>query len=160
MPIGKETAAYVGFRSHRDLHNNVLEYSLLLKLNYQTNRVDAVVRVADSVTLYDQLMSLHRKNQTESIESLKKQLKIKEFRTTEADCPALRSQFKKFSKIKFRTPDPYLISLHPTVHEFQVNPVSEYMRLVVVESDHPLVVWAMNTGRIVETCVERNNRGK
>jgi hypothetical protein len=160
LPIEEGTDTYVGFRAHRDLHNNVLEYSLLLNLNHPADRVEGVLRVADSATLYEQLMALHRRGTGEPIENLKKQLKVKEFRVTEAECPALRAAFLKFSKIPFRAPDPYLLILHPMVYEFEVSPLSEHMGLAVAESNHPLVKWALSTRRALEACVANKGRGR
>ena len=160
LPIEEGSDTYVGFRAHRDLHNNVLEYSLLLNLNYPADKVEGVVWVADSATLYDQLMTLHRRGPTEPIVNLKKQLKVRELRISEAECPALRAAFQKFSKIPFRAPDPYLLILHPMVYEFEVSPLSEHMRLVVAESSHPLVKWALNTRRVLDICEARGSRGR
>ena len=85
LPIELETGANVGFRSHRDLYNNVFEYSFILSKDYPTNRVTAVVKMADSITLYDQLMALHRRNPSASYENLKSQLRIREWRFSEAE---------------------------------------------------------------------------
>jgi hypothetical protein len=158
LPIEEGTNTYVGFRAHRDLHNNILEYSLMLNLNYPADKVEGVVRVADAVTLYDQLMILHCRSPAEPIENLKKQLKVREFRISEAECPALRAAFRKFSKIPFHAPDPYLLILHPMVYEFEVSPLSEHMRLVVADGNHPLVKWALNTRRVLDTCEARSSR--
>ena len=160
LPIAEGTNTYVGFRAHRDLHNNVLEYSLLLNPTYPGDRVEGVLRVADTATLYDQLMALHRRGTGEPIENLKNQLKVKEVRVAEAECPALRAAFLKFSKIPFRAPDPYLLILHPMVYEFEANPLSEHMSLTVAESNHPLVKWALNTRRALEICVAKKGHGR
>ena len=159
LPIQEGTNTYVGFRAHRDLHNNVLDYSLLLNLNYSADQVEGVVRMADSA-LYDQLMSLHRRSPAEPIEYLKKQLKVQEYRVTEAMCPTLRAAFQKFSKIPFRAPDPYLLILHRMLYEFELSPSSEHIRLVVAEGNHALVKWALNTRRALDICKSRGGRSR
>jgi hypothetical protein len=105
-------------------------------------------------------MALHRRSPAEPIENLKRQLKVQEFRIGETDCPALRSAFRRFDKISFRAPDPYLLILHPMVYEFEVSPLSEEMRLVVAEGNHPLVKWALGTRQALESCVARKDRGR
>jgi hypothetical protein len=153
LPIEQEPDAYIGFRSHRDLHHNVFEYSFLLSKDYPANRVTAVVRMADSVTLYDQLMSLHRRNPAESYENLKGQLKIKEWRFTDAECPALEPLFERFSRTRFRPPSPELLVLHSMIYEIRTSASAGDMRLVFIERENALVAWALNIRRAAESCI-------
>ncbi len=160
LPIEQEPGAYIGFRSHRDLHHNVPEYAFLLTKDYPANRVTAVVRVADSVTLYDQLMSLHRRNPAETYENLKGRLKIKEWRFTDAECPTLGPLFERFSRIRFRPPSPELVVLHPMIYEMRVSVAAGDMRLVFIERENALVAWALNVRRALEGCVGSSVRGR
>jgi hypothetical protein len=147
LPIEQRLGMNIGFRSHRDLYTNVLEYSFLLTYDYPTNKVSAVVRAADSVSLYDQLMTLHRKNPTESIDNLKKQLKIKESHFTDVECPALRTLFFQYNKIRFHAPSLQLIILHPMIYEIKSGVAAGDMYLSFVEEHQPLVAWALRVKR-------------
>ena len=158
LPIEPDLGATVGFRSHRDLHHNVLEYSFLLSKDYRTNRVTAVVRVADSITLYDQLRALHRRNPSESYENIKSQLEIREWRFTEAECPAIRPSFDRFSRVRFRPPSPDLIVLHPMIYEIRTSAIAGNMRMVFVEENNALIIWALNVRRALESCARSSRQ--
>ncbi|HYE73953.1 MAG TPA: hypothetical protein VEF04_11515 [Blastocatellia bacterium] len=126
LPVSGDDS--LSYRSYQDLYTSVLEYSLVFNKNLKDNRVDVVVRMADSISIYDQLMSLHRKNPAESIESLKKKLKIKEWHLNDKSCPAVKSSYNDFESLNLpmltakeraeRAKGIFTVTLHPTYHTF------------------------------------------
>ena len=156
MPIERDQLMNVGFRTHRDLYRNILEYSFLLTYDYPKNAVTGVQRIPETVSIYDQLMRLHQQNPNESIDNLKKLVRIKEAHFTEQQCPAIHSLFFEFNKISFHGPPSDLIVLHPMVYEFKSNVGAGNMYLSVVEPNQPLVRWALRVQSTLKACGSRN----
>jgi hypothetical protein len=154
----------IGYRSYRDLYTDELEYSFVFNSLWRERRyvVNAVVRVADSVSLYDQIMALHRRNPNESIESIKGQLRIRERILSEEDCPAVRSQYDEFYRLRLVIQTARdradvargreTIILHPRVHIFRADISGGRMNLILAGSDHPFVRWAEGTRVALENC--------
>jgi hypothetical protein len=166
LPIGESGS--VGYRSYRDLYTNVLEYSFVLSENWNEKRISATVRAADGISLYDQMMALHRKNPGESVESMKTKLKVKEWRLDSTSCPALRASYEGFEGLSLpvlsareraeRAKGVATVTLHPVVHTFKAVISGGTMRLVLTEQDHPFVLWAIKTRRSLEKCAAKNIR--
>src|SRR5713226_4786109 len=152
MPIERGELMNLGFRAHRDLYTNVLEYSFLLTYDYPRNTVTAVERVPETTSIYDQLMKLHRQKPNESIDNLKKLVHIKETHLTESQCPAIYALFFQFNKIRFHGPPPDLIVLHPMNYEIKSNVGAGDMHLLFVEPNQPLVRWALRVQSALKAC--------
>lgn len=162
FPIEERLGFSLGYRSYRDLHTEELEYSFLFNRIIQEKYLTAVVRMADAVSLYDQIMALHRKNPNASIETIKQQLKIKEWRLSEESCPAIRRQYDEFYRLSLtmlsakdrveQAKGQYTITLHPRVHIFKADISGGDMQLDLSGSDHPYVSWAEKTRRALEGC--------
>src|SRR6266404_5047795 len=70
FPLRKTSGLYVAYRSHRDLYTDVLEYSFVLGYGPKSDGprlepLSAHVRRADSVSMFNQMMKMHRGNPTE-----------------------------------------------------------------------------------------------
>lgn len=161
LPIEQRLGLNIGFRSYRDLHPEIMEYSFVLNFDYPSNKVSAVQKVADTGSVYDQLMALHRQRPEESIESLKKQIKITESHLTQAQCPAIRTLFFQFDKIQFHAPSPWKITLHPMIYEIKSGVAGGSMYLTFVEENQPIVGWSLRVKKAIKNCLSlREGRGK
>jgi hypothetical protein len=158
MPIERDDLINIGFRTHRDLHTEVLEYSFLLTLDYPANTITGVERVANGISIYDQLMKLHRQNPNESADNLKKQIRINEKHFTQTKCPAIRALFFQFDKIRFHGPSIDLVLLHPLYYEIKSDVGAGNMHLVFVEPNQPLVKWSMRVKSALKVCASRKNQ--
>jgi hypothetical protein len=165
LPI-EET--FLGYRSYRDLYTDVLEYSFIFKREPNDNRLFLIVRMADSVSLYDQMMALHMKNRSENIKSIKKKLRVKEWRVDDLSCAPLKTAHDEFYNLSL----PMLsaaeraeqakgiesITLHPTVHTFYTNTIGSELKLAIIRQEHPFVEWATRTRSAVEKCSSQNGQ--
>lgn len=159
----------LGYRSYRDLHSEELEYSFVLNRIIKEQYLTVVIRMADSISLYHQLRVLHRKNPSMNIETIKPQLKIKEWRLTEETCPALRQQYDEFYRLSLtmlsaedkarEAKGEFAINLHPRVHTFKADISGGNLELVLTESEHPYVRWAEKARRAFEGCASKQNKG-
>ncbi|HEX8459610.1 MAG TPA: hypothetical protein VF656_20115 [Pyrinomonadaceae bacterium] len=163
LPI-EET--FLGYRSYRDLYTDVLEYSFIYKREPNDDRLFLVVRMADSVSLYDQMMALHMKNRAENIKSIKKKLKVKEWRVDDKSCVPSKTAHEEFYDLSLsmlsatdraeRAKGTVTITLHPTVHTFYALISGGEMKLEITDADHPFVDWAKRTRSAVEKCIAPN----
>lgn len=68
LPLKRTGGLYVAYRSHRDLYTDILEYSFVIghepkKEGYGLQEfLSAHVRMADAVSIFDQMMQMHRSN--------------------------------------------------------------------------------------------------
>ncbi|HYX71877.1 MAG TPA: hypothetical protein VE732_03845 [Nitrososphaera sp.] len=168
LPIKERLGFSLGYRSYRDLYTDELEYSFGFNRIIQEKYLTVVVRMPDSVSLYDQIMSLHRKNPSESIESIKSKLKIKEWRLSEEKCPAVRRQFDAFYRLNLemlsakdraeQARGSYTITLHPRVDTFYADISGGDMQLELTDSGHSYVRWAKSTQSALEICAKTGER--
>jgi hypothetical protein len=166
MPIEERLGFSLGYRSYRDLHTYELEYSFVFNRILQEKYLTMTVRQPDSISLYDQIMALHRRNPNESIESIKKQLKVKEDHFSEQTCPAVRKQYDDFYRLTLpmlsardravQAKGEFTITLHPRVHTFKADISGGRIELVITEQDHPFVSWAKKTRQALEGCISGN----
>lgn len=162
MPIDERLGHPLGYRSFRDLHTAELEYSFVFNKIFQEKYITVTVRQPDSISLYDQMMGLHRKNPNESIENIKKQLKVKERHFSEQTCPAVRRQYDVFYRLTLpmlsardraeQAKGKFRITLHPRIHTFKGDISGGGLHLVITEQDHPFVQWAKKTSEALERC--------
>jgi hypothetical protein len=162
MPIEERLGFSLGYRSHHDLHAEELEYSFVFNRILQEKYITVTVRQPESMSLYNQIMALRIKNANESIENIKKQLKVKEQRFSEQTCPAVKTQYEKFYRLSLpmlsardgieQARGGFTIVLHPRVHTFKGNISGGSLQLVITEQDHPFVGWAKETREALERC--------
>jgi len=148
---------YVAYRSHRDLYTDTLEYSFVIARDASANgssepRFVAQVRQADSISIYDQMMALHRKSPNRSAPSIQKELRLRTWTLAETTCPAVRAQLLKFQQLRLVPPEFDVIVLHPLIHEFHVSAGMGNMEVVLYDEDNSFVQWAVETSRALELC--------
>ncbi len=155
LPIEQRLGLNIGFRTHRDLYTDTLEYSFLLSFDYPTNKVTIVIREADTISIHDQLAALRLRSPKATSEDLTQQIKVKERNLTEAECPQLKQLFFSFEKINFRSPSSDLIVLHPMIYEIKSRFGGGDMNLTFVEEDQPLVKWALRVKAAANSCLAK-----
>lgn len=169
FPIEEEFGYSLGYRSYRDLYTDELETGFVFNRVLQEKYLSAVIRTADTVSIYDQIIALHRKDKDAGIDAIKPHLKIKERRLSEETCPAVRRQFDKFYGLSLQTlsardrsaqrKGEFSITLHPRAHVFHADISGGKMELVLSENDHPFVRWAEQTMSALEACAQKQKNG-
>jgi hypothetical protein len=159
MPIKRKEGMYVAYRSRPALLTEVLEYSFLIGYDFQENQpglqdqLSVHVRIADAVSVYDQMMKMHRANPREASPSIEKKIRVKAWDLNEKSCPAIRTQFDKLDKVGFGPLDFLTISLDPPYHEFHIQAGAGDFDMTLVDEKHPLVQWALETRLALELCI-------
>src|ERR1035441_7928898 len=147
FPIDEHYGVYVAYRSHRDLHTDVPEYSFVIgpgksdTVSGLPRYLAAHVREAESVSVYDQMMALHRKFPNRSADDIEKDVHVKKLKLTEMNCPAIKAQFSKFQQLRLALPQFDVVILHPLVHEFRIRAGGG----VPMEARPRIEAWATNT---------------
>jgi hypothetical protein len=162
-----EEGADVSFRVHGDYERDIIEYSFSF-LKKPDQSIEVVVRRADTVPVFIQLMRLHLKNRGASAESFTKQLKIREWRLTDKTCPAVKTRFSRFEILwlpvssETDREDEAMgrarIMLHPEVYDFEAQIWGGKINLGLwgPDDEHPLIVWMDETRRILDRCLPGN----
>jgi hypothetical protein len=123
--------------------------------------VSAHVSTPDPVSIYNQMMDMHHTNPEESAESIEKKIKMTSLILTEMSCPAIRKRFSEFQELRFGPPYSNLKRpegwMDAPSYEFHVQADEGHADLDLINSKHPLVVWAMKTQRELETCTSARN---
>jgi len=158
FPIDERYGVYVAYRSHRDLHTDVPEYSFAIG----TEKSDTVsglprylaahVREVESVSVYDQMMALHRKSPNRSADDIEKDVHVKKLKLTEMNCPAIKAQFSKFQQLRLAPPQFDVVILHPLIHEFRIRAGGGDMDVALYDDENSLVSWAIETRHALELC--------
>jgi len=152
------TGVYVAYRSHRDLYTDTLEYSFAIALDVSAKgsggepQFVAQVREADSSSIYDQMMALHRKSPSRSAASIQKELRMKNSTLVETTCPAVKTQLLKFQQLQLAPPRFDAIVLHPLIHEFRVRAGMGDMDITLYDKDNAFVQWAVEARSALELC--------
>ena len=158
LPLEKD--AEVSFRTYRDLYTNVLEYSC--SITRKKDQIEAVVRLANPTSLYDQILAERKRNPHVGIKSIKRKLTIKEYRFTSNTCPALETSLSALEKLELpvmtererasAAKGVVEVTLHPTIYTFQVSISGGDAKLELDNHDHPLVRWADATRGALARC--------
>jgi hypothetical protein len=151
---------HVAYRSGWTLHTGVVEYSFVIGFDPNQSRpglqtqLSAHVRMADSISIYEQMMALHQANRKESMASIQQKIKLRKFDVSEQACPAVRSQFTKFQAVRFSPPAFNIneVILDPMEYEFRIYGEDGDMILSITNEKQPLVVWALETRSTLERC--------
>jgi len=110
--------------------------------------------IAQPVSIYDQLMTIHRENPSIQDTVLEKSVRFQSFDLTEMTCPAIKVQIEKLKSLPVQLPDMNLdyIILHPVIHAFYINGTDGDVRLSLTDSRHTLVRWARQTREALDAC--------
>lgn len=162
LPIRERLGFSVGYRSYRDLFTNETEFSFVFNRIIQEKYITVIVRQPQTTSLYDQIMTAHRRNPNESIDAIKKQLRLRQQRYSEKTCSAIRTQYDEFYQLTLQmlsakdkrqqSKGEFSIILHPRVHTFSADISGGRIELVLDEPDHPFVRWANKTRELLERC--------
>ncbi|MDX2042651.1 MAG: hypothetical protein SF097_15625 [Acidobacteriota bacterium] len=157
----------LGYRSYRDLYTNELERSFFFNGDPFYQNLNATFRIADKVSVYDQMMELHRKKPTTTISEIKANLKIKEWQFSQSSCPAIKTQFEKFFRLSLemmsskersdREAGVGTIALHPRIHSFNARITGGHLNLTITFGDHPFASWAEETFQALNSCAKKTN---
>ena len=108
MPLGSTAGYYVVYRAHRDYRTDVPEY--WFRIGYDGNTagyglqpfLSAHVSVADTSSIYEQLMGIHRGDPQEDVVSMTKKVKLKRWDVNEASCPPIKKQIADLQQLQFK----------------------------------------------------------
>ena len=164
MPLQRPTGYYVVYRSHRDYRTDVPEYWFMI--GYDGNSrgygletvLSAHVRAADTSSIYDQLMHMHRSDAKEDAAAMTKKIRPRNWNLKEAGCPSIKKQIEQLEQLQSKPLklNTDVIVLHPMNHEFHIQAPDGDLNFVIWDDEHPLVKWALETRLALENCAKTN----
>jgi hypothetical protein len=160
MPLEKTGGFYVAYRAHRDYRTDVPEYWFMIERDVNEHRtgsqdyLSAHVRFAETVSIYDQLMKMHRTEPQHDVSAMQNRISIKSIVLTEKECSAIKDQVDKLEKLRANLPklQSDTIVIHPMNHEFHFQGAEGDVNAVLIDDEHPLVKWALETRHALDLC--------
>jgi hypothetical protein len=158
FPLHERYGVYVAYRSHRDLHTDVPEYSFVIgpensdTVSGLPRYLAAHVREAESASVYDQMMALHREFPNRSADDIQNDVRVRKWKLTEMNCPAVKAQFSKFQQLRLGPPQFDVVILHPLIHEFRIQAGGGDMEVSLYDDENSFVPWAVETRHALELC--------
>jgi len=161
MPLKRDSGAFVTYRANRDLYTNTPEYWFMVGREPNSGKpglrpyLSAHVRVAEPVSIYDQLMAIHRKEpEIQDTSSLQQRIKLKVADLDDVNCPALKRQLEKLKNVPAKLPDVNgdQITLHPMIHALYISGSDGDVTMFLTDDDNPIVRWAEETRRAFDLC--------
>jgi hypothetical protein len=158
MPLQGDGELY--YRANKTLYTSTPEYWFMIGVERADKEpgsrpyLVARVRVSQPVSIYDQLMAIHRENPSVQDTVLEKSVRFQSFDLTEMNCPAIKVQIEKLKSLPVQLPDMNLdyIILHPMIHAFYINGTDGDVRMSLVNSRNALVRWAQETRKAIDAC--------
>ena len=167
MPLQGTAGAYVVYRAHSE--SDIPEYWFVI--GYDPNQdghelqkyLSVHVRVADTHSVFGQIMRAHRSEPREDIASIEKRIELRTFELNEMTCPAIKDQVEILEKLQVNVPkfhDPGVFILgHPEKSEFHIKWGLQQMRVVLVDDgklphENALLNWAYWTRRAINDCAQ------
>ena len=119
------------------------------------------VRIADTHSIFGQIIRAHRSEPQERIAAIEKRIKLRTFDLNEMTCPAMKEQVERLEKVqldvpKFHDPGVFVFG-HPLKSEFHIQQGLQQMSVVLLDDDklpheNALLNWAFWTRRVLDGC--------
>jgi hypothetical protein len=135
-------------------------FSLVIRVaekgNSSPGGVVAEVREARGGSIYKQIVALHRRNPALTGNAIQKLVLVNRFRLPEKDCPDVRTQFEKFKQLRMAPLQFQGAILDAPRTDFWIN-AGDGSMLISIDAgpgsqDYPLLVWANETRRSLDSC--------
>jgi hypothetical protein len=153
FPIKRAAGDFISVRAHRSNLNDLREYSIVFENAQDANSLRAIVREAQTSSLYEQLSSLHAAHPEASYEQLKSGLKVGVWTLSPDRCPAVATQFKAFENIQFTRPrDDDEPQQNPVLYEFNESLAGGGSVVEYVEN-RALPRWTRATLAALDACI-------
>ncbi len=171
LPMKVNSGYYITYRATQSLHASKdekpeyyfrLGFDLSEKGDGLDHYVSVHIRTASSVSIYDQIMNMHRKAPTRPWESIRRAISMKSWDYTEMDCPTLKTEFVEFQNLRygpsFTDLDLTEIVMDPPVYQFHIEGGHGQSDVTVYDEKHPLAAWAMKTQHELEACISEKTK--
>jgi hypothetical protein len=157
--LEKGDTVLVSYRSYESLQVGDSEYfsSISERPGKSNANLTAHVRIPEGKPIGGQLLAFHHDSPEGSATEAEKYLKFKDWELSEEQCPVLRTVVQKLAKVRFEFTWPDKIFVDPTVHEFHFASYSTSADFSIVDSEHPLVQWALDTRQAIQACGAANH---
>jgi hypothetical protein len=144
---------FIAIRAHRDHTNDLPEFSFVLQNTQDPKAMSAVLREAQGHSIFEQLSLLHAKDPTKPLESLEADLKIRVWKLSGAQCPAISAQYAAFEDIQFVRPhDDDAVDENPIAYEVNESVGGGESQVVEFVESRALPQWANQTRKLLDAC--------
>jgi hypothetical protein len=158
--IGQAEGDFIAVRAHRDVENDMPEFSVVLENTQSARSIRATLRQAQGSSLYQQLMALHAREPSKSSEELRPGLKTRTWKFSLDQCPAIATQFQAFNNIQFVRPrDDDPIDEHPILYQFHESVGGGDSEVTEFVESRAFPRWANDTRKALDACAASAQSG-
>ena len=160
FPLEKGPGVLLSYRSYESLQVGEPEFSLSIseRPGRPNANLFAHVRTPEGKPIGGQLLAFHHDSPEGSVTQAEKYLKFKDWEVSDEQCPALRTVVQKLAKVHFEFSRSEKVFIDPRVHEFHFDSYSTSADLSITDPEHPLVQWALDARRSIQSCGVINPR--
>lgn len=167
FPTLKGVGWRIGFRNYGNLENPATEYSAAFSEEFRNggNKIIVLVKKSDSVSILDQLLAARSSKRRQSINKIKKQLKVKEWNLTEDSCSPIKNLYSEFYSLDLKMlsnkdreekeKGVATFTLHAVAYDFDATISGGGLSMTLTEENHPFIIWANKTRNVLDKCIQQ-----
>ena len=144
-------ASGVFIRAYHDLHHSFPEFSIAISIDRATGTLHATTLVADKLSIFEQLQTLHRARPTLSPAEALAGLRVIRRTASERQCAAVARLHAQFTRLRLAPPELDLIVLHPVIYQLRVSG-SGQLSYDIHEPDPAVKAWASQALSLIASC--------
>jgi hypothetical protein len=153
FPIRHGQGDFIAVRAHQNGSHEAREFSFIIDNTQDAHKIAGTIREAESASLYQQLLTLHRRDPSKSYADLKPELNVRAWNLTVADCPAVLAQFTAFENIRFVRPrDDQEVEENPILYEVDETVAGGSSEVVEFIPTRAIPLWANQTRTALLAC--------
>ena len=153
FPIRNGQGDFIAVRAHQNGSNEALEFSFVIENTQDPHAIGSTIHEAQGVSLYQQLLALHRQDPSKSYADLKPQLTVQTWNLTAAGCPAVFAQFTAFQNIQFVRPrDEDEVGENPILYEINETVAGGSSQVIEFIASRAIPRWANQTRKALLAC--------
>jgi len=161
FPIRNGQSDFIAVRAHQNGSNEALEFSFVIENTQDPHAIGSTIREAQGVSLYQQLLALHRQDPSKSYADLRPQLRVQTWNLTAAECPAVLAQFTAFQSIQFVRPrDDDEVGENPILYEINETVAGGSSQVIEFIASRAIPRWANQTRKALLACAEGSSTQK
>jgi len=153
FPIRHGEGDFIAVRAHQNGSHEALEFSFIIENTQDPHRIASTIREAERMSLYQQLLALHRRDPSKSYAELKPELNVRTWNLAVPGCPAILAQFIAFQNIQFVRPrDDAEVEKNPILYEVDETVAGGSSQVIEFIPTRAIPLWANQTRTALLAC--------
>jgi hypothetical protein len=160
MPLHPPSRPMIAYRSYRDLYQDALERYFTIDLvggsKPGQQAVTATIVVPVGKSIQQQILEAHMRDRRQPPSSVIAGIRVRQVTVSEAECSAMKGRLSGIPALRLVPELMDRIFLHPVVHRIVTDQYGVAVDVRVIDPDHPLVRWVLETHEALLACLPAN----